>query len=145
MASMKSSLSLFFTCSLFLQVALAEYKTEIICESLPNGVCAFAIASSGKRCVLEKSMIEDGEKTLLEFLLILCLRLSSHPSFAPGCYQKCPNIVDLYFNLAAGEGVYLPDLCNKQRTNPHRATIELQSSGAAEEVADAPAQSPSSF
>lgn len=24
---------------------------------------------------------------------------------SPDCYQKCPNIVDLYFNLAAGEGI----------------------------------------
>lgn len=23
------------------------------------------------------------------------------------CYQNCPNIVDLYFNLAAGEGKYI--------------------------------------
>ncbi|KAL3640699.1 hypothetical protein CASFOL_015667 [Castilleja foliolosa] len=23
---------------------------------------------------------------------------------SPACYQNCPNIVDLYFNLAAGEG-----------------------------------------
>lgn len=26
------------------------------------------------------------------------------------CYQKCPNIVDLYFNLAAGEGTKIPFL-----------------------------------
>ncbi|KAK1396830.1 hypothetical protein POM88_006693 [Heracleum sosnowskyi] len=37
------------------------------------------------------------------------------------CYHNCPNIIDLYFNLAAGEGVYLPDLCEKQKVNPHRA------------------------
>lgn len=28
-------------------------------------------------------------------------------------------------------GVYLPDLCSKQRSSPHRAMIELLSSGAA--------------
>lgn len=28
-------------------------------------------------------------------------------------------------------GVFLPDLCEVQRTNPHRAMIELLSSGAA--------------
>ncbi|KAK3018969.1 hypothetical protein RJ639_003388, partial [Escallonia herrerae] len=27
--------------------------------------------------------------------------------------------------------VFLPDLCQRQRTNPHRAMIELLSSGAA--------------
>ncbi|XP_004249680.1 uncharacterized protein [Solanum lycopersicum] len=59
------------------------------------------------------------------------------------CYHHCPNIIDLYFNLAAGEGVYLPDLCNKQRTNPHRAIIELSSNGGP--IEDAPAPSPLSF
>lgn len=24
---------------------------------------------------------------------------------SPACYQNCPNIIDLYFNLAAGEGM----------------------------------------
>ncbi|KAI3667027.1 hypothetical protein L6452_42069 [Arctium lappa] len=47
------------------------------------------------------------------------------------CYQKCPNIVDLHFNLAVGEGVSLPDLCEQQRTNPDCAMIDLLSSGAA--------------
>lgn len=28
-------------------------------------------------------------------------------------------------------GVYLPDLCERQRTNPRRAMVELMSSGAA--------------
>ncbi|WMV51920.1 hypothetical protein MTR67_045305 [Solanum verrucosum] len=62
------------------------------------------------------------------------------------CYRNCANIIDLYFNLAAGEGVYLPDLCNKQRTNPHRAMAELSSNGGPiEGAADAPAPSPVSF
>ncbi|PHT36221.1 hypothetical protein CQW23_23921 [Capsicum baccatum] len=52
---------------------------------------------------------------------------------SPACYQHCANIVDLYFNLAAEEGVYLPDLCNQNRNNPHRAMIELSSNGAASE------------
>lgn len=28
-------------------------------------------------------------------------------------------------------GVFMPDLCEKQRTNPRRAMVELMSSGAA--------------
>ncbi|GFP86268.1 hypothetical protein PHJA_000770600 [Phtheirospermum japonicum] len=73
---------------------------------------------------------------------------------SPACYQNCPNIVDLYFNLAAGEGVYLPALCDKQKANPHRAMLELISSSgdvasgpvsSAELVADAPASAPASF
>jgi len=35
-------------------------------------------------------------------------------------------------------GVYLPDLCSKQRSSPHRAMIELLSSGAAATDASAP-------
>ncbi|KVI03388.1 uncharacterized protein LOC112512782 [Cynara cardunculus var. scolymus] len=50
---------------------------------------------------------------------------------SPPCYQKCPNIVDLHFNLAVGEGVSLPDLCEQQRSNPDCAMIDLLSSGAA--------------
>ncbi|XP_030550714.2 uncharacterized protein LOC115755447, partial [Rhodamnia argentea] len=47
------------------------------------------------------------------------------------CYLNCPNIVDLYFNLALGEGVYLANLCELQRRNPKRVMREVQSSGAA--------------
>lgn len=109
---------------------------EIICEDLPKNLCAFSIASSGKRCLLENYALKDGtmeyqcrtsevvvermaewietdecvqacgvdrnsvgisSDSLLEsqFTAKLC---------SPACYQNCPNIVDLYFNLAAGEG-----------------------------------------
>ncbi|PKU84335.1 uncharacterized protein LOC110097473 [Dendrobium catenatum] len=47
------------------------------------------------------------------------------------CHESCPNIVDLYFNLAAAEGVFLPDLCHARRSSPHRSMVELLSSGAA--------------
>ncbi|PKI43410.1 uncharacterized protein LOC116193232 [Punica granatum] len=161
-----------FLSSLFLHAALAE----IICENLPKDLCAFSVASSGKRCLLETyqsgggaveyqcrtsevvvermaGYIESDEcvkacgvdrnsvgissDTLLEpqFTARLCSR---------ECYRSCPNIVDLYFNLAAGEGVFLPDLCEAQRTNPHRAMLELLSSGAAPgAVSSAPSTSAS--
>ncbi|PWA87789.1 PAR1 [Artemisia annua] len=54
---------------------------------------------------------------------------------SPPCYQRCPNIVDLHFNLAVGEGLSLPDLCEQQRNHPDRAMIELLSSSF---VADGP-------
>ncbi|CAI9778731.1 unnamed protein product [Fraxinus pennsylvanica] len=47
------------------------------------------------------------------------------------CYQKCPNIVDLYYNLALGEGAFLPDMCKSQPTNSRRSMAQIQSSGAA--------------
>ncbi|XP_016460005.2 uncharacterized protein LOC107783540 [Nicotiana tabacum] len=45
------------------------------------------------------------------------------------CYKHCPNIVDLYFNLAAGEGVYLPKLCAEQGKSARREIAEIRSSG----------------
>jgi len=43
------------------------------------------------------------------------------------CYNNCPNIVDLYFNLAAGEGVYLPRLCENHRSGARRMISEVTS------------------
>ncbi|XP_043715582.1 uncharacterized protein LOC122663976 [Telopea speciosissima] len=64
---------------------------------------------------------------------------------SPLCYDNCPNIVDLYFNLAAGEGnppipdlyfnlaatqgVFLPQLCEAQGANARRKMSEIRSSG----------------
>uniref|UniRef100_A0A7N0TTZ5 PAR1 protein n=1 Tax=Kalanchoe fedtschenkoi TaxID=63787 RepID=A0A7N0TTZ5_KALFE len=161
MASTKFSRALFFifASSFLLQAALAE----IICDDLPKDKCAFAIASSGKRCLLETyasrgGFIEYQCKTSDVYVEKLgghiesdeCVRacgvdrrmvgISSDSLMEPhfiatlcsaSCFQNCPNIADLYFNLAAGEGVFLPELCDKQRTNPHRAMIELMSSGEA--------------
>ena len=31
------------------------------CEQLPIQVCAFSVSSSGARCVLEKSVLTDGD------------------------------------------------------------------------------------
>ncbi|OMO66523.1 PAR1 protein [Corchorus capsularis] len=158
MASFRFPL-VFFLSSLLLHVSLAE----IICEDLPKDVCAFSIASSGKRCLLETTVEKDGNveyqcrtsevvvERMAEYIESdECVRacgvdrnsigISSdallEPQFtaklcAPACYQKCHNIVDLYFNLAAGEGVFLPDLCEAQRINPRRTMIELLSSGGA--------------
>ncbi|XVF55154.1 hypothetical protein PTKIN_Ptkin06aG0013700 [Pterospermum kingtungense] len=132
MASFKFPLFLFLY-SLFLHASLAA---EINCEELPKGVCAFAIASSGKRCVLETAVEKGGNvvyqcrtsevvvERMSEYIetdecVSACgvdrnsIGISSdsllEPQLtaklcAPACYQKCPNIVDLYFNLAAGEG-----------------------------------------
>ncbi|CAI9778735.1 unnamed protein product [Fraxinus pennsylvanica] len=50
---------------------------------------------------------------------------------SPQCYQNCPNIVDLYYNLALAEGAFLSDLCKSQRTNSRRSIAQIQSSGVA--------------
>ncbi|KAF8042244.1 hypothetical protein BT93_A0768 [Corymbia citriodora subsp. variegata] len=160
MASSSSKLTLvLLLSSLFLHATLAE----IVCEELPKDLCAFSIASSGKRCTLETLANRDGgveyqcrtSEIVVERMAGYietdeCVRacgvdrsatgISSDELLnaqftaklcSPACYRRCPNIVDLYFNLAAGEGVFLPDLCEMRRTNPHRAMIELMSSGAA--------------
>lgn len=109
---------------------------EIICEELPNDKCAFSIASSGKRCLLEKYARENGEmeyqcrtsevivERMSEYIetdqcVSACgvdrssVGISSDSLLEPqftaklcssNCYHNCPNIIDLYFNLAAGEG-----------------------------------------
>ncbi|KAA0044137.1 hypothetical protein IC582_009573 [Cucumis melo] len=150
---------LLFISSLFVSAAFGE----IVCEELSVDVCAFSIASSGKRCLLETSETKEGKfeyqcrtsEVMVEWMADYietdqCINACGldrnsvgiasdallEPQFtaklcSPSCYQKCPNIVDLYFNMAAGEGVFLPDLCEKQRTNPHRAMAELLSSGIA--------------
>ncbi|XP_031093176.1 uncharacterized protein LOC115997896 [Ipomoea triloba] len=153
-----SMMILFFVGSLFLQGALGD----ITCEYLPANVCSFAISSSGKRCLLENSVTNEGNKVEYQCKtseVVVGSSVGEHietdecveacgldrksvglssdslleSSFtaklcSSSCYQNCPNVVDLYFNLAAGEGVYLPDLCEKQRSHTRRDMIELKSS-----------------
>ncbi|KAG2286969.1 hypothetical protein Bca52824_046573 [Brassica carinata] len=140
---------------------------EIICENLPTSMCAFSISATGKRCLLETANVA-GEYTCRNSAVEVegivnhvesdeCVAacgvdrktvgISSdammEPGFAaklcsPACFDYCPNILDLYFNLAAGEGAFLPDLCDAQRTNPHRSMMEMFSSGGAPEPAPGP-------
>ncbi|KAM7272847.1 hypothetical protein ACFE04_027511 [Oxalis oulophora] len=72
-------------------------------------------------CGLDRKSLGISSDFLLEshFTQKLC---------SPQCYQSCPNIVDLYFNLAAGEGVFLPKLCEAQRGNTRRGMAELMRS-----------------
>lgn len=110
---------------------------EIICENLPTDLCAFAIASSGKRCLLEtcQQYGEGAVEYQCRTSEVVVERMAGHiesdecvkacgvdrhsvgissdallePQFtaklcSSKCYRSCPNIVDLYFNLAAGEG-----------------------------------------
>ena len=109
---------------------------EIACENLDKDSCAFAVSSSGKRCVLEKHVKRSGKdaytcgtseieadklKNWVETdqCIKACgldrksLGISSDSLLdttftqklcSPQCYDSCPNIVDLFFNLAAGEG-----------------------------------------
>merc|ERR1711915_233474 len=147
---------------------------RIVCENLPLEVCAFSVSSSGARCVLEKSILRDGnvqyecqssdiiaeeinEGVETEECMNACgvERLAVGMSTdaladghftkklcSPNCYNKCPNILDLYFNLAAGEGIYLPRLCEAHRSGDRRIISEVISESKSGIVAESFAQAP---
>ncbi|XP_057952061.1 uncharacterized protein LOC131146458 [Malania oleifera] len=76
-----------------------------------------------KACGVDRKSLGISSDSLLESRF-------THKLCSSECYQSCPNIVDLYFNLAAGEGVFLPKLCEAQITSGvHRGMAEIQSSG----------------
>lgn len=115
------------------------FAGDIACENLDHGSCAFAVSSTGKRCVLEKQVRRSGEEAYTcrsseieadnlkdhietDECIAACgldrktLGVSSDSLLesrftqklcSSGCYENCPNIVDLYFSLAAGEGNYI--------------------------------------
>lgn len=134
----------------------------ITCDHLDKNTCAFAVSSTGTRCVLEKHVRRGGKEeytcrsseieaeSLKDWIETdQCIKscgldrdtlgissdalLDSHFTqqlCSSQCYQGCPNIVDLYFNLAAGEGVFLPTLCKAtHEVNARREMAEIRSSG----------------
>merc|ERR1712071_139071 len=112
------------------QCRTSEVMVARMSEYIENDRCV-------KACGVDRNSVGISSDALLEptFTTKLC---------SPPCYQKCPNIVDLYFNLAAGEGVFLPDLCEKKRGSPHREMFELLSSGASHAPAPATGGTPAS-
>lgn len=112
---------------------------EVKCENLDKDTCAFAVSSTGKRCVLEKSMRRSGievytcRSSEIEADKVTNIIESDECIEACGldrkslgissdallesrftqklcsvkCLKQCPNVVDLFFNLAAGEGTVL--------------------------------------
>jgi hypothetical protein len=121
---------------------------KLECEDLPIEDCAFSVASTGTRCVLETYEGKDGsihyecQSSLImaekqeEWIesdecinacglermsvgLSTDLLLDSHFAdmfCSSECLNNCPNLIDLYISLAAGEGMYLPQLCKTHRT-----------------------------
>ncbi|KAJ8624336.1 hypothetical protein MRB53_032866 [Persea americana] len=112
----KLPLALFLSLSIFLHGALGN----IICENLPKDVCAFSISSTGKRCLIETSSREDGT-----------IEYQCRASEVTVERMKDWIETEEFRHIDASDGVFLPDLCEVQRTNPHRAMLELLSSGAA--------------
>ncbi|KAK4436752.1 hypothetical protein Salat_0009100 [Sesamum alatum] len=87
-------------------------------------------------CGLQREGVEISFDTFLssKFTAHLC---------SSACYQKCPNIVDLFLNLAAGERVSLPSICKNQKEIYQTMYKVLSSDGPAAAPLVAPA--PTSF
>ncbi|KAJ4730747.1 PAR1 protein [Rhynchospora pubera] len=163
---------------LSLSLALPSALAGVTCEDLHINRCAFAVSSESKRCVLESMpgkpteyqcktsdvVVENISNHIeTEACVGACglerktIGISSDSLMetrvaqkicSPGCSNNCPNIVDLYSNLASGEGASLSDLCMKINANPRRAMMTILSSGAApgpvsgKVEAEAPSPSP---
>ncbi|GFS39226.1 hypothetical protein Acr_00g0061780 [Actinidia rufa] len=105
-------------------VSTMEYQcttSEVVVKDMPEWIESNECISA---CGVDRYSVGLSSDSFLEpqFTVKLC---------APACFQNCPNIVDLYNNLALAEGIFLPGLCKTQQTNPHRAMSQLRSSGAA--------------
>ncbi|CAA7389824.1 unnamed protein product [Spirodela intermedia] len=89
------------------QCRTSEVRVEKLADWIETDECV-------RTCGVERESVGISSDSLLdqEFTAKLC---------SPACYQNCPNIVDLYFNLAAAEGAFLPDLCAARRSNPRRS------------------------
>ncbi|KAJ7243872.1 hypothetical protein O6H91_09G092400 [Diphasiastrum complanatum] len=141
---MSLSQSFWVSCFTLLSINVLRALANVECEELPIEDCAFAVSSTGARCVLEKYAIRDGDfiydcqtsvimaERNIEWIETdecinacglerMAVGLSTDglldPKFAarfcePACQNSCPNIIDLFTKLAAGEGIYLPNLCN---------------------------------
>ncbi|KAL8102271.1 hypothetical protein AgCh_026956 [Apium graveolens] len=81
----------------------SEVVVERMAEYIETDSCVNA-------CGVDRSSVGISSDSLLEPQLTakLC---------SAACNQNCPNIVDLYFNLATREGVFFLDLCEKQGTH----------------------------
>lgn len=82
------------------QNGAVEYQcrtSEVVVEKMADYIETDACV---KACGVDRNSVGISSDALLEpqFTGKLC---------SPACYQNCPNIVDLYFNLAAGEGMIL--------------------------------------
>ncbi|XP_055814919.1 uncharacterized protein LOC129884657 [Solanum dulcamara] len=80
-------------------------------------------------CGVDRQSLGLSSDSLLDSKFIA--KLCSHD-----CYNNCPNIVDLYSNVASAEGLSLPEMCSSQKSRPRRGMSQSASlsSGAAAPV-----------
>ncbi|KAL0907666.1 hypothetical protein M5K25_022089 [Dendrobium thyrsiflorum] len=163
----KALLFLFIASALFFSGVLGG----ITCEQLDSSKCAFAVSSSGLRCVLEKNVRGGGREVeyscrnsgvaatdVADWIETdecvaacgldrntvgissdyLANRRFQRRLCSPECFDSCPNVVDLYANVAAGEDVSLTTLCEVM--TKRREMTETNSSGGSEvDDAESPA------
>uniref|UniRef100_A0A0C9RJJ7 TSA: Wollemia nobilis Ref_Wollemi_Transcript_14508_971 transcribed RNA sequence n=1 Tax=Wollemia nobilis TaxID=56998 RepID=A0A0C9RJJ7_9CONI len=107
----------------------SEVVAEKIYEWIETQECMDA-------CGLDRMQVGMSTDPLMEsgFTKKLC---------SPECYNDYPNIVNLFFNLAAGEGLDLPRLCEAHKTGSRRMMAQVLASArpsmSAESVGFAPA------
>jgi hypothetical protein len=74
------------------------------------------------------------QRTRMWLVLLVTRRSGLRALCSPACQDGCPNIVDLYATLAAGEGVSLPALCDDAQriagSGYHRMMAEVSPLGA---------------
>ncbi|GER57854.1 PAR1 protein, partial [Striga asiatica] len=110
--------------SRLLRSGLEEYNcdtSEIVADKFYNHV---ETDKCIRACGVDRRALGISSDSLLDrrFVASLC---------SDECFQKCPNIVDLYSNLAAGEGVYLMKFCEAGQSGGRRGMMEVfKSSGA---------------
>uniref|UniRef100_A0A0C9QPS1 TSA: Wollemia nobilis Ref_Wollemi_Transcript_14424_909 transcribed RNA sequence n=1 Tax=Wollemia nobilis TaxID=56998 RepID=A0A0C9QPS1_9CONI len=144
-SALRYSVALCLTLALTVLGVQGVQGGRVECEKLPVEMCAFAVSSSGARCVLEKKYDTathgvqyecQSSSVMVEKMMEWieteeCLKACGLERMSVGmssdglaestdfrsnlcsdkCQNDCPNVVDLYLNLAAGEGMYLPRVC----------------------------------
>ncbi|XP_057867201.2 uncharacterized protein LOC131074583 [Cryptomeria japonica] len=98
-----------------------------------SGICASVFQSSGVIAEEVKEWIESEECLQSCGLQRMNVGMSTDDLFENSdftsklcsnkCQNRCPNIVNLYQNLAAGEQIYLPHLCEAHNTRRRRMMI----------------------
>lgn len=73
------------------QCRTSEVMVEIMKDYIETDECVKACGVSRNATGISSDALLDKKS-----VITLC---------SPPCYQKCPNIVDLHFNLALGEGI----------------------------------------